>query len=1113
MAVSSVVARYRIDPGTNLTGVAMNDSGVGGDAFPGDGIFSATIPGQPSDTILAFTVEAAGGGIAASPLSRYPPLRDDNGPVRECLVHFGSPIPSGSFGTYRFWITQQSITNWSQREVLSNERIPGTFVYGNQRVIYQSGSRYSGSAAHQDQAAPDYSPVGTPNNYTFDMPKDELLLGTDNFNKVHGPGNNHHDDNTLSREATAYWMAQELGLPANYKRFVAVYINGARRGSLMEDTQVPNGEVIASVFPDDSEGDLHKISVWYEFGSVNSPQALPYNGVSEGYLNNYTTTGGAKKRARYRWNWQQRAVHGTGNDFTNLFLLVDAANTPAGPAFVQRMDAVADVENWMRTFALEHAVGNWDSFGYRNEQNMFAYKPERGRWSLLIWDINIIFGGGTRGVPIGTNETLFEIDAADVPMNTLYNTPVYRRAYVRALKEIADGVFVNANADPLMDARFQAFQDSGVYVTAPNLIKTWISQRRSYILSEVARLDPPNFIIATPGQFNSGTNLIAISGVAPISLHTIRVNGIAWPVTWTTVTNWTMRVPLAQATNQLVVVGYDARGVPVGGASNLISVVYNGPVSRPEDHVVINEIMYNPATPGAAFIEILNSSPTFAFDLSGWRVNGLDFTFPPGTIMTNRQMLVLAQNRAAFAQVYGPSNTVFAEFEGTLDLDGETLSLLAGSQPSTLNSQLPEVIDRVRYEPGAPWPNASGFGSLQLIDAAQDNARVSNWSDGSGWRFFSYTGNLNPTTNQFRVYLNSVGQIYVDDLSLVSGSVAAVGPNLIPNGDFEGPLLTNDGGPWSFSQPSLSNTEISAEAKHSGASGLKLVHQVAGPTAFLAQNDLVIPATGPYTFSFWYLPITNNATLTVSISANSSFRPVANVTSTQGTPGGANVGTAPLPPYDLLWLNELQVHNTVGITDNFGEREPWIELYNASSGPLDLSGYFSRTITTRISRSGLFRPARASRPGEFKVIWADGEASETLGNAWHTSFSPQQHNRPCGIGANRRWPAANTDYLTYANLGPALSYGDLPDGQPFTRRTFQSVTPAATNFARTASVFINEWMASNTQTLRDPSDQAFDDWFELYNAGSEPVDLGGYWLADSVANPNGGFQIPPTELM
>jgi len=1097
----SVTLRYRIDPSTNTTGLSMNDSGVSGDALAGDGIFSATIPGQPSDVIAAFTVHASDGGLLGG-TSHYPSLRDDNAPVRECLVHFGSPTPAGSFGTYRFWITRQSITNWSQREVLSNERIPGTFVYGNHRVIYQSGSRYSGSAAHQDQAAPDYSPVGTPNNYTFDMPKDELLLGTDNFNKVHGPGNNHHDDNTLLREATAYWMAQQLGLPANYKRYVTMYINGARRGSLMEDTQVPNGEVIASVFPDDSEGDLHKISVWYEFGSVNSPQALPYAGISEGYLNNYTTTGGAKKRARYRWNWQPRAVHGTGNDFTNLFLLVDAANTPAGSAFVQRMDALADVENWMRTFALEHAVGNWDSFGYRNEQNMFAYKPQRDRWSLLIWDINIIFGGGTRGVPVATNDTLFEIDTADAPMNTLYNTPVYRRAYLRALREIADGIFVNANADPLMNARSQAFQDSGVQVTAPDLIKTWIKQRRSYILSELVRVDAPSFIVTTPTQFTSGTNLIAISGIAPIGLHTIRVNGIAWPITWTTVSNWTVRVPLEQATNNLVVAGYDMRGVPVSGTSNLLTVSYSGLlIPRPEDHLVINEIMYNPATSGAQFVEILNSSPSFAFDLSGWRVNGLDFTFPLGTIITNRQILILAQNRAAFAQAYGASNAIFAEFQGALDPDGETLSLIKSGPIEDI------VIDRVRYEPRAPWPDASGK-SLQLIDAAQDNARVSNWSDGSGWKFFSYSGNLNASTNEFRLFLNVTGQIYIDDLSLFPGLVDPGGHRLIRNGGFEGPFLTNDAGPWSFSHPSLSNTVITTEAKHSGTSALKLVHQVAGPLAYLAQNDLVISNAGQYTLSFWYLPITNNATLTVSLSSNSTFRPIANVRLIQGTPGTPNTTVAPLPAYDPLWLNELQAQNTAGITDNFGDRDPWIELYNASTNSLDLTGYFlANNYDTNLAQWS-FPPGATIAPGEFKIIWADGEPAESLGNLWHTSFRLNSATGSVALARIVNGQPQITDYLTYANLGPALSYGDLPNGQPFARRIFQSVTPGGTNFARTAGLFINEWMASNTATLRDPSDQSFDDWFELYNAGAEPVDLGGYSLADSTANPNGAFQIP-----
>src|SRR6185436_13794473 len=150
--------------------VPMRDDGTAGDVFAGDGIFSAIIPGQPADRLVAFVIEAtdAGPGLATS---RFPALRDDNSAARECLVYFGSPKPAGAFGVYRFWITQNSVTNWATREVLSNERIPGTFVYGDQRVVYDSGSRYSGSPAHQDQAGPDYSPVGTPNNYTFDLPR------------------------------------------------------------------------------------------------------------------------------------------------------------------------------------------------------------------------------------------------------------------------------------------------------------------------------------------------------------------------------------------------------------------------------------------------------------------------------------------------------------------------------------------------------------------------------------------------------------------------------------------------------------------------------------------------------------------------------------------------------------------------------------------------------------------------------------------------------------------------------------------------------------------------------------------------------------------------------
>ena len=47
---------------------------------------------------------------------------------------------------------------------------------------------------------------------------------------------------------------------------------------------------------------------------------------------------------------------------------------------------------------------------------------------------------------------------------------------------------------------------------------------------------------------------------------------------------------------------------------------------------------------------------------------------------------------------------------------------------------------------------------------------------------------------------------------------------------------------------------------------------------------------------------------------------------------------------------------------------------------------------------------------------------------------------------------------------------------------------------------INEVMASNGTTLAD-EDGDFEDWIELYNDGTEPVDLSGWGLSDSYSNP------------
>jgi hypothetical protein len=62
-------------------------------------------------------------------------------------------------------------------------------------------------------------------------------------------------------------------------------------------------------------------------------------------------------------------------------------------------------------------------------------------------------------------------------------------------------------------------------------------------------------------------------------------------------------------------------------------VTYTGAGAAPEAHLAINEIMYHPAVPDTEFLEIHNTSTTHAFDLTGFRLRGVDFDFEPGTII------------------------------------------------------------------------------------------------------------------------------------------------------------------------------------------------------------------------------------------------------------------------------------------------------------------------------------------------------------------------------------------------------------------------------------------------------------------------------------------------
>jgi hypothetical protein len=1097
--VGLVQLRYRQDPSATLSSATMYDDGINGDALAGDGIYSATIT-APAGTLIAFRVQATdNAGIAAT--TTFPP----DAPTRECLVRFGDPTPAGAIPVYRLWMTAVNMNTWTTRERLSNEGMDGTMVYNSQRVIYHANARYRGSPFIRTTSNYD-TPTGRPCAYVWGAPEDDLLFGEDelNLDSLEPQAR----DSTALREITSFTILEQLGLPAAFQRFVHVVINGVANTSrsipIFTDSQQPNSSFIASWFPEDSDGEIFKVDDWFEFDDAVARQA---NKCAS--LQNFVTTGGVKKKARYRWNWEKKFNRILDDDYSSLFVKVDALNAP-DPTYVSQIESIIEVEQYLTALAFRHVIGDWDGYGYRRGKNQFTYRLPGGKFWMLMWDLDFALGCSGGDPP---SHNLFDVNQqGDTGENhmpeiaRLYGHPHFRRVYLRALERMARGPLQDTNFMPVLDARYRALVANGVNPVSPFVpsgaqnisIPTWLQQRRANILTQI-----PNapFMITTTNLITTTNNLVVISGRAPVAAATIKINGVEYIPTWTSVTNWTIRIPVTESSNHLDITVHDPSGNVITNPPP-VTVLYSGPTPDPREAIVFNEIMFAPQVPNAGYIELINMAP-FAFDLSGWRVNGVDFTFPQGTIMTNRQVIVLAEDRAAFSTAYGSAAPVFGQFDGNLDADGETLSLLMpadGAGPDT-------VIDRVRYEAAAPWPsvgNTEGR-SLQLVDGSQDNARVSNWAANDDWRFFTYTGNSGTLpTNQLSIFFETAGgDIYLDDMSFVEGTNAGVGVNFISNGDFESQLSP----PWQLGPLAVTNTAITTEIAHSGNASL---HLVIAPgalslTTFYQLMQQPVRSNTVYTLSFWYFPGSSGSNLTARL--NSTFSVRLNPTPVRFTPGRTNSSLAVLPAYPTLWLNEVQPNNVSGIQDASGMREPWIELYNAGSSTVNLSGLFLADNYDTNLTQWAFPNGASIGPGQFRVIFADGDPNETTASEWHTSFRLPPASGTLALTRIVNDEPQVVDYLTYNNIGPNLSYGDYPDGQPFYRMTLYTVTPGATNVARPGAVYINEWVAQNQTSLFDPADNDADDWFEMFNPNPYPVDLGGYYLSDNVTNTT-QFRIP-----
>lgn len=1120
--------RYRLDPSGSVNETPMADDATGGDALAGDGVYSATLPVFAGGSLVAYQVvaEDARSPAAASTF-----------PEQEALIRYGETRPGGKLGTYRLWMTQQTLNRWSSRPKLDNAPLPVTFVYNDQRVVHGVGALYAGSP----HISPGYnSPQGNLCGYVLIFPEDQPFLGATDV-VLDWPGR----DATAQQEPMAYWIARELGIPFNHRRYIRLHVNGVTetsRGSIYEDAQQVNSDLMESWNPEGTDGDLYKIEQWFEFDDSGGTSV-----VIPPRLETYTTTGGVKKLARYRWNWLKRAARGSTSDYASLFTLVDAANATSPEVYVTQLSAFADFEEWMRIFATENIVVNLDAWGYDIGKNMYAYRPPGGRWQLHMWDIDWVMLASAQHGYSPTSPLMYRGPAVfgdsnrDPVVGRMYQHPAIQRAYWRAIQDAVDGPLVPERVTARMDAVHAALvangvtRSSGGSLSAPASVKTWLRQRRDYLIQQLATVSASFSLNPVPASV-SGSNLVTLSGTAPVAVANLRVNATAYPVTWTSVTQWSVAVPLQSGDNALSVQGFDRNGNAVDIAKATATVRYSSPLDPPAGHLVLNEIQAAPAIPGAEFVEIHNRSTNTWFDLTSWRLDGVDGTFPSGSLLRPNGYVVMTRDRERLAAANGIAAIAAGEFQGNLQFEGETLVLMTPAAPDAA----PIAVDAVAYQTVSPWPSPTiGSGaSIQRIASDQDARHPSNWriavtSAGQPGRV------LIPFTQNWRYDASGrdLGTSWRDPSFNDSGWPSGAATFFVETADLPQPKNTPLSlGPLTY----YFRTHFTFDGDPAGTS-LQLSWLLDdGAVAYLNGNEVVriglpesevITATttasrtvgdasieGPSAFPSAALRRGDNvlAVEVHQISTGSSdvvfglqLETAAVSGSELATPGRLNSVAAQLPPLPSLWINELQPDNRSGPLDAAGEREPWVEIYNAGTESVSLSQCFL-SDSAADPRRWQFPVGSQLLPGAYLLVWLDGESAESSDTSPHTSFRLPSTNGSLVLSCTNLTGTLVLDAVHYGALAPDTALALIPDGAAEYRWMLASgATPGGANQKPDllAQVVINEWMAANTSAVMDPVDGDFEDWFELYNPGSQAVDLTGCTLSDQLSSPR-KFAIP-----
>ncbi|HXJ59861.1 MAG TPA: lamin tail domain-containing protein [Verrucomicrobiae bacterium] len=638
-------------------------------SHPGGFDFVGRIPGQPANRIVQFYVE---GLDALGAASLYPARGTNSRALYVVQDHQAAAAPQHNFRIVM--TTADALFLHRGTNALSNELLGGTVIYNEKEVFYDVGVRLKGSFVGRNTARVGYHVVFNPEQpfrgvhpvVSVDRAQQGLIGGI--------------------AEVLAKQIANHAGgIPTSYDD-LARCVAPLPFYTVMSQLRCSafDADYLDAQFQDGSQGPMFEIEVlrWLLATVDGAPESLKQVGNESGgtaYHNQEVQNYGENKES-YRWMFLQ-ANRRTVDDYAPVLNLARTFSMSGGAAFDAQAGQVLDVDEWLRVMAYQQLVNTADVYyTSTNVHNFRLYaRPVDGKVLYLPWDWDSVFLRLPAESIFGTGN-----------IAKLIGNPNNRRSYLNHMFDILDRSFNLAYITPW------ATHYGAIAAQDMSGILSHINVRVRTALSQLPTNAPFAIAGSTATNFVTSNSTVTIFGTAPIQLKAIEVNGVLYPLGWTSTTNWTLTVPLTEGANSLALSGIDNYGRLLTNAAGNISVTNTGPSAL--QPVMINEWMADNAGPlGFAdpadglfqdWFELFNPN-TNAFNLSGYYLTDnlsqpAKWRVPSNTLIAARGFLLVWADNQPNQNTGLPDSDLHAGFQ--LNAGGEAIGLFAPNGVTPLST-------------------------------------------------------------------------------------------------------------------------------------------------------------------------------------------------------------------------------------------------------------------------------------------------------------------------------------------------------------------------------------------------------------------------------------------